>query len=80
MKNLTAQIKSQYTVIDTATSGNSESLTLEVNGRNFTVIIDPETLTIYSCFKDSCGWNLLPGSKSGKSFKTVSKFISARTQ
>jgi len=77
MNRLADQIRKNYTVVDTSVSGDGESLTLEVSGENFTVIIEPESLTIYRCFKDVSGhgWCFLPGSKSGKGLKTVSLFI-----
>jgi len=80
MNRLADQIRKNYTVVDTSVSGDGESLTLEVSGENFTVIIEPESLTIYRCFKDVSGhgWQFLPGSRTGKSLQTVSSFINAR--
>jgi len=77
MSRLADQIRKEYKIVDTSISGDGESLTLEVSGANFTVIIGPESLTIYRCLKDVSGhgWQLFPGSKSGKSLKTVSLFI-----
>jgi len=78
--SISDQIRKQYKVVDASVSGDGESLTLEVSGENFTVIIESESLTIYRSFKDASGhgWQFLPGSRTGKSLKTVSSFINAR--
>jgi len=80
MNRLADQIRKYYTVVDTSVSGDSEGLTIEENGENFTVIAEARSLTIYRSFKDvgGHGWCFLPGSRTGKSLKTVSSFINAR--
>jgi hypothetical protein len=72
-------IKKAYTVIQESSFGNGCSLILEVADKNFAVMQDGESLTVYQSYLSGNDWKFLPSNKTSKTKKAIDNFIAART-
>lgn len=81
--NLQQQITSKIEnaeIISSTTYANGSSVTFKANNKTFTAVQDGNQ---YNAYRSNVAPNgdvqLLPNSKSGKSFRTVTNFVNARS-
>lgn len=58
--------------------GDEQFSLFTVGGKFFSVTLDFGGFNVYRAIKDGSDYKLLPGSKFGKSFRTVKTFVLAR--
>lgn len=56
-----------------------QNIIFENNGKQFAVCKSHTGLTVYRVIKQDNDFQLLPGFKTGKSFKTVANFVNQRS-
>jgi hypothetical protein len=70
-----AQVKKSYKTV----REDSQVIVFEAGEKLFAMSEGCDSITVYQCYQDTHDIVFLPGCKTGKSFKTVSSFVSART-